>query len=277
MHLQQKIRTPSLRFKTSRLRAGLRFNILVFFIGMMSCSITLPGKAAVRFPLVFSLLLSSSAPILSQSLYFPSGLPDGVALLPPPAMPGSAEAAADLECVRSVFKARTHDEENRAITSSSLSFSLFAPAIGAGFNLTKLPKTAALLQQVKKEIGPAIDAPKDHFKRLRPYQLDDHLSLGKPEPSFSYPSGHSTRGTVYALVLAELFPDKKDSILSVGRDIGWHRVVIGKHFPTDVYAGRVLGQAIVHSLMASPAFQHDLSEAKAEIKTAPDVAEPVTR
>jgi len=134
--------------------------------------------------------------------------------------------------------------------------------------LEKLPKTKALLEKVKKEIGPVIDASKNHFERLRPYQIDDHLVLGPPEPSFSYPSGHSTRGTVYSLVIAELFPEKKDAILEIGREIGWDRVLIGKHFPTDVYAGRVLGYAIVRELHSSTLFQHDLEQAMAEIRDA---------
>ena len=71
-----------------------------------------------------------------------------------------------------------------------------------------------------------------------------------------------------ALLLAELFPEQKEAILEVGRQIGWDRVLIGKHFPTDVNAGRVLGQAIVRELLASPAFQHDLAEAKAEAQAA---------
>jgi acid phosphatase (class A) len=66
-------------------------------------------------------------------------------------------------------------------------------------------------------------------------------------------------------VLAELFPEKREAILTIGRDIGWDRVLIGKHFPTDVYAGRVLGQAIVRELRANAAFEHDLANAKAEI------------
>jgi acid phosphatase (class A) len=140
--------------------------------------------------------------------------------------------------------------------------------VGAAFDLDKLPKTKALLEKVKKDIGTVIDAPKNHFKRLRPYQIDDHLVLGAPEPSFSYPSGHSTRGTVYSLVIAELFPEKNEAILDIGRNIGWDRVLIGKHFPTDVYAGRVLGYAIVRELHSSTLFQHDLEQAMAEIRDA---------
>ena len=54
----------------------------------------------------------------------------------------------------------------------------------------------------------------------------------------------------------------------MGRQIGWDRVLIGKHFPTDVHAGRMLGKAIVRELLASPAFQQDLAAAKAEVQAA---------
>jgi acid phosphatase (class A) len=219
--------------------------------------------------LAFWLLWAVAAPVFAQNRYLAASQPDGVALLPPPPAAGSSEQAADLASVRAVFDARTKVEEVRAVKDSSLAFSIFEPAIGPAFQPGKLPKTEALLAAVKKEIGVAIDTPKDHFQRKRPYQLDDHFTFGKPEPSFGYPSGHSTRGTVYALVLAEVFPDKKEAILAVGREIGWDRVLIGKHFPTDVYAGRVLGQAIVRELHASAAFQHDVAEAKAEAEGLP--------
>ena len=178
-----------------------------------------------------------------------------------------------------MFQGRTAAEEARALKDAKLSFALFESAIGPAFNLRQLPKTAAVLEQVKKEIGQAIDIPKDHFKRKRPYQLDPQLSLGEPEPSFGYPSGHSTRGTVYSLVLEELFPDKLEAIDAIGREIGWDRVLIGKHFPTDIYAGRVLGKAIVRELRASAAFQRDLAEARAEIQAAsqPAVATPAEK
>ena len=222
-------------------------------------------------PLVLSFLLSLPIPLLAQQRYLSPGHPNGIALLPPPPAPGSVEETADLDSVRAVFKGRTPAEEKRALKDAALSFSIFAPAIGPVFDPAKLPKTQALLKRVKDEIGIAIDTSKNHFKRQRPYQMDEHLFLGTPEQSFSYPSGHSTRGTVYSLVLAELFPDKRPAILEVGRNIGWDRVLIGKHFPSDVYAGRVLGQALARELLASPPFQHDLLEAKAEIQAAEQV------
>ncbi len=214
------------------------------------------------------LFLALAISALGQELYLKPGQPDGIALLPPPPAAGSCEEAADLASVRAIFNARTPAEEARAFKDARLSFALFAPAIGPVFQLDKLPKTQALLSRVKSEAGQIIDTPKDHWKRKRPYALDPTLSLRDPEPSASYPSGHSTRGTLYSLVIVELFPDKKEAILELGRTIGWDRILIGKHFPTDVYAGRVLGKAIFNELKASPAFQRDLAEARAEIEAA---------
>ena len=218
--------------------------------------------------LALSWLLFVAPSLVAQSYYLAPDHPDGIALLAPPPVAGSAEEAADLASARAVFNARTPAETARAAKDATISIFLFAPAIGPFFQPGKLPKTEALFKKVKKDIGVAIDIPKDHWMRHRPYQLDDHLSLGEPEPSYGYPSGHSTRGTVQALLLAELFPEQKAPILEIGRNIGWDRVLIGKHFITDIYAGRVLGQAIVRELLASPAFQHDLAEAKAEVQAA---------
>jgi len=73
---------------------------------------------------------------------------------------------------------------------------------------------------------------------------------------------------VLALVLADLFPGKHDAIVAEARSIGWHRVEIARHYPTDIYAGRVLAQAIVKQMEKNDDFQKDLAGAKAEISAA---------
>ncbi|HWI57720.1 MAG TPA: hypothetical protein VNZ22_10875, partial [Bacillota bacterium] len=80
--------------------------------------------------LALCLLLSLVAPLWAGEPYLAPGHPDGIALLPPPPVPGSTEAAADLATARMVFKGRTPAEEARAFKDASLAFSLFAPAIG---------------------------------------------------------------------------------------------------------------------------------------------------
>ena len=69
---------------------------------------------------------------------------------------------------------------------------------------------------------------------------------------------------VLALVLAELLPDKHDAILAHARLMGWHRVEIARHYPTDIYAGRVLAMAIVKQFK-SDAFNQDFDAVKAEL------------
>ena len=208
------------------------------------------------------------SPLIAGQPYIDVEQISGVELLPPPPTPDSAEGIADLASARAVFKNRTPAEQKRAEKDASLSIYNFQPAIGDFFRKGEFPKVDILLESVKTNISEIINTPKKHWKRQRPYQLDPELALGKPEESFAYPSGHSTRGTVQSLIMAELFPEKREAILEFGRTIGWDRVIIGKHFPTDVNAGRVLGKAIVRELKKSPAFQRDLAAAKAEVEAA---------
>ena len=221
-------------------------------------------------PFISTLLLTICLvlPLRASDRYLAPGKPDGVALLAPPPAPGSEEEAADLQLSRELVKARTDVETARAKVNAKLTIFTFTQAIGPIFQPGKFPKSEALMAEIRKEMREVVNAPKNYWKRKRPYQMDSSLVFGQPEDSYSYPSGHSTVGTVDALMLAELFPEKREAILALGRQIGWDRVLTGYHFLTDVRAGRVLGQAIVRELMASPAFQHDLAEAKAEIAAA---------
>ena len=197
--------------------------------------------------------------------YLKPGQPNAVELLAPPPRPGSSEQAADLALVVSVSKACSSNDVAQAFSEKHFSLFTFAPAVGSVLVPGKLPKTQALLERVQKDAAAVADLAKEHWKRPRPYTLEPSLAVGKLEKTYSYPSGHSTEGMAVALVLAELFPDRREAILDVGRNIGWHRVLIARHYPTDIYAGRVLAQAIVGELKARPAFQEDFAGAQAEI------------
>lgn len=228
-----------------------------------------------RFVLTYLALLLATVPLVAADGYLAPNHPDGIVLLPPPPMPNSAEQAADLASARAVFQSATAVEREQAEEYATLTLFKFAPAVGDFFEPGKFPKTEALFERVKASIRPAVNTAKLHWKRPRPYQADSKLTFGRSEPSYSYPSGHSTVGTVQALILADLFPEQREAILEIGRNIGWDRVVIGKHFPTDIYAGRTLAQAIVRELKANAEFQHDFAEAKAEVRAAEPAAMPV--
>jgi acid phosphatase (class A) len=209
---------------------------------------------------------------VSHLNYLTGKEPDAIALLAPPPLPGSAEQAADMAEVRAVYHAATSNDIAAAYSEKKFNIFNFTPAIGDFFVPGKFPKTEAFFNRVQTDAETITDNAKDFYKRPRPYVTDPGLINGKLEKSFSYPSGHSTESMVLALVLADLFPDKHDAIIAKARLIGWHRVQTARHYPTDIYAGRVLAQAIVKQMLKSDAFQKDFAEAKAEIAAAQTTA-----
>lgn len=214
-----------------------------------------------------------SAPLrAAEPKYLGAGQSDAVLLLAPPPATGSAEDAADLETARRVYAARQPDERARAAGEVTLTIFHFAPAIGPWFVPGKFPKTEALFQEVEAEAKIVTNAAKKHWQRIRPYHVDPTRFPDAIEheerTDYSYPSGHSTRGTTFALLLAELFPEKREAILAKGRDSGWLRVLGGVHYPTDIYAGRVLGQALARDFLRIDAFRRDLAAARIELAAA---------
>jgi acid phosphatase (class A) len=209
----------------------------------------------------------------SSSLhYLKAGKPDAATLLAPPPLPDSAEQAADMDEVKAVYHSAGSNDIAAAYAEKKFSVFNFAGAVGDFFVATNLPKTAAFFAKVQSDAETVTDLGKDFYKRPRPFVTDPSLANGKLEKSFSYPSGHSTESMVLALVLADLLPDKHDAILAHARTMGWHRVQIARHYPTDIYAGRVLAQAIVKQLAKGDAFQNDFAEVKAELAAAQTVA-----
>jgi len=170
--------------------------------------------------------------------------------------------------VKTVYHAAGSNDIAAAYSEKKFSVFNFTPAVGVFFTATNLPQTAAFFEKVQLDAETVTDLGKDYFHRPRPFTTDPSLANGKLEKSFSYPSGHSTESLVLALVLAELFPDKHDAIIAEARSIGWHRVQIARHYQSDIYAGRVLAQAIVKQLKKSDEFKADCAKAKVEVEAA---------
>jgi len=197
--------------------------------------------------------------------YLTAGQPVATALLAPPPAANSPEQRADIDEVRAVFRGGSVADKEAAYSEKKFSIFNFALAAGPFFTEANLPKTAAFFKKVQKDAAAVTDSAKDYYHRPRPYTADPSLANGKLEKSFSYPSGHSTESMVLGLVLADVMPEKREAILTHARAMGWHRVQIARHYPTDIYAGRVLAQSIVAEMKKSPKFERDFAEAKAEI------------
>lgn len=232
----------------------------------------MPSKppASLRLALVLAVLCLPPLRAADQAAPYlaPSAL-DYAALLPPPPAEGSAEAAADLEETYEVYRHRTPDERARGVAEVKLSPFHFSPVIGPWFEPGRFPKTEALFKELERESKAMSTAAKKRWQRLRPYHADPARFTDPIEhedrTDYSYPSGHSTRGTLYALILAEIFPAQRDALLAKGRETGWLRVLGGVHYPSDILAGRVLGQAQAQAFLRSASFQRDLAAVRAEL------------
>lgn len=84
----------------------------------------------------------------------------------------------------------------------------------------------------------------------------------------SYPSGHATYGTVCAILLADMVPEKRVALFARSRDYQHSRMVVGAHYPSDLESGRLTGTLATALLMQNPKFQFDFIEARAALRAA---------
>lgn len=227
-------------------------------------------RRSVCVPVILSVLVLVSIGAGTSKLVFLA--PDAVnvtRLLPDPPTLNSEEWQDEVDLMLKLQSSRSDADKARIAQEDDFSVFVFADVLGPWFTEANCPKTAALFASVEGDSKVFANIGKKHWQRPRPYTSVAALNpAGKTEKSFSYPSSHSTRGSVCAEILASIFPDKRAALLERGRQIGWDRVIAGVHYPSDIAAGRVLGHALAEQFLASPAFNLELADVKAELQQA---------
>ncbi len=201
--------------------------------------------------LFLALLLSAGPTIQAQGPAESVQAQEWAAFLGAPPTIASDEGKADLAIVLWHQRTRTQPEIQRALSEVKLSVGAYATAAGVSLNAVQYPMTTALIDKVGKDIKAVTDSLKKHFMRPRPYQADARVQPAiERETSPSYPSGHATRGLVFALVLAELAPDHREALLAQGRLVGVDRVIGGVHYPSDIESGQRLALKLAVNWLA---------------------------
>ena len=204
-------------------------------------------------------------------------LPDSLALLPRPPADGSPEAAADLAVYRATRALRDSPRWALATADDNLKFpkaaDTFSCALGMPISQEATPHLNMLLRRTLVDTGLSTYGAKDTYKRVRPFAaLKEGTCAPASEAALakdgSYPSGHAALGWGWALLLAELAPDRADAVLQRGHAFGQSRVICGVHWQSDVDSGRVMGAAAVARLHADPTFTAQAALARGEIAAA---------
>jgi undecaprenyl-diphosphatase len=83
------------------------------------------------------------------------------------------------------------------------------------------------------------------FRRPRPYEAGDVDLLVRRPAGESYPSGHPAVAAAIAGVVApEVRSVARGALERVPRFVGFSRVYVGAHYPTDVVGGVLVGKAV---------------------------------
>jgi len=146
----------------------------------------------------------------------------------------------------------------------------FACSLDIELTPQQAPRLTALVQKVTRESAAAMAKAKDFYKRHRPFTVDAGPTCVPPSTvgtSYDYPSGHTTAGWAWGLVLAQVDPSRATPIMARGRAIGDSRVVCGMHNASAVEGARMLTGAAVSLISASALYQSDLATARKELAT----------
>ena len=203
----------------------------------------------------------------------PSEMYDPAHFLPPPPEDGSPRALAELAETKKLMAEATPAERAAAASDNdNENGTIFAVVLGPAWDLSKLPATAKVINEVTATEGPFSDIAKAEFHRKRPWVIDTSIQTCAPhrpsQESASYPSGHATVGYGMGVVLANLMPSHAQAILGRSELFAENRLVCGFHFRTDIVAGQQFGTIMAIRLMQNQQFQSDMAAAKKELQAA---------
>jgi undecaprenyl-diphosphatase len=89
---------------------------------------------------------------------------------------------------------------------------------------------------------------KNNVKRNRPYNELKGIQNGTvPSDRFSFPSGHTAAAFVMATLLAYFFPLLTIVVFPWAFLVGFSRIYLGVHYPSDILAGMILGVLAAYS------------------------------
>ncbi|MDD5629243.1 MAG: phosphatase PAP2 family protein [Elusimicrobia bacterium] len=182
---------------------------------------------------------------------------------PPPPAPGSAAQKDDIAVVLYWQKTRTQADCAKADAAAIVDYA-WLWGDRSPFAAPHPAEVKEFFARLDSDTRSVLGVMKDRFRRPRPHDayVEAQPCIRKSR-SPAYPSGHAAYARIFADVLADIVPERRDEFLARADEIGHYRVLGGVHYPADIAAGKRLGDELHARLMASPAYMRDLARMRA--------------
>lgn len=170
-------------------------------------------------------------------------------LLGPYPMASSEEEKSDFDVLRHYQLTRTEEECLNASKQENATLqTLFVEQNGPLTRSEARELTPGFLR-IYAEAGANIYLAKRIYKRPRPYITNPEIvPCIDLEKSHAYPSGHTTLARVFARLLSKIYPERSESFMKRADEASLNRVLGGVHHPTDIIAGKKLGDALAEEV-----------------------------
>lgn len=190
-------------------------------------------------------------------------------ILPPPPAQDSLRTKIELGEILTIQVTRTPAMEARAIADDKDGVWSFSDVVdNPKYTKENLPKFSAFMDRIAVTANDLSEVAKKMWSRPRPYILSELVQPIVPRSnSGSYPSGHTTIGTLMGIALSNMLPEKREAIMRRAWEFGQSRVIAGMHYPSDVEAGRIAGSVIAQSIMYHEDYQTDFAAARTELRS----------
>ena len=153
-------------------------------------------------------------------------------------------------------------------------FSVYGESNCIGINLSRetTPEIILLCERAATDAHKANTTVKNKYQRTRPFATFKEESL-KPwtddeeAKTLSYPSGHSSRGYMFALALCTVAPAYTTEIMLRAQQYALNRVICGHHWKSDTDASLLLAATMFANVVCTDEYQAQLKKARAEYQS----------
>ncbi len=199
--------------------------------------------------------------------------PDGIAYLPAPPAATDAEFYNDFyyyhwgvsQRADSLVSLRAIEDEKGDLPA------VFSEAFGIPLSEELTPEIVTLASRASYDAYYANKRVKDHYQRLRPFVVFNQPSLKpksdeKRSQTWSYPSGHSSTGYMFAMALCTVNPARTAEIMNRAREYAQNRIICGHHWKSDTEASLLLVAGQFPNIVITEEYQQQLAKARKEFK-----------